>query len=321
MPVRNVAPFLDASVRSILAQTFADFEFVIVDDASSDGSSDILASWATRDPRVRVVRSDVPLGLAGSSNAAVRASRGRIVARMDGDDVAHPERLAQQLAVLAREPDAVLIGTVFEGIDASGQTVRPCDRWRLLRPSPFAPFPHGSIMFRRDAFDAVGGYDPRNDYWEDLDLFRRLARRGRVLVLPRPLYRYRFHSTNVRLVDRRTEVERGVARMWRAVAPPRRNHRDGDGKSEGVSPPSDPRVLYSVSACRLWAGEDPDLWPRLQWRTLGGLDPMVIGIFAVAALASVSPRAGRFTLATAIAVRDRLAGLRLGREPREWHFA
>jgi glycosyltransferase involved in cell wall biosynthesis len=316
MPVRNAAPFLDACVRSILTQTFADFEFVIFDDGSTDQSSAMLASWAAREARVRVVRSDVSLGLVGSSNAAVRASRAPIVARMDADDVAHPERLARQHAILAGDPGVVLVGTVFEGIDADGRTVRSPDRWRLLRPSPFAPFPHGSIMFRRDAFEATGGYDPRAEYWEDLDLFRRLAARGRVFVLPQALYRYRFHASNVRLADRPAEVERAVARMWRAVAPWHRAGGAGDDEAE-----RDPRVLYSLAASRLWAGHDPHLWPRLRWRALASADPIVAGIFGVAAAASVSPRATRFALATIIAARDRLAGWRIGREPREWHFA
>lgn len=318
MPVRNAAPFLDACVRSILAQTFADFEFVIFDDGSTDPSSAMLASWAVREPRVRVVRSETSLGLVGSSNAAVRASRAPIVARMDADDVAHPDRLAEQYAILAREPDAVLVGTVFEGIDAEGRTVRSPDRWRLLRPSPFAPFPHGSIMFRRGAFDAIGGYDPRAEYWEDLDLFRRLAARGRVFVLPQALYRYRFHASSVRLADRPAEVERAVARMWRTVAPRRRAGGAGEDEAEDER---DPRVLYSLAASRLWAGHDPRLWPRLRWRALASADPIVAGIFGVAAAASVSPRAARFALATIIAARDRLAGWRIGREPREWHFA
>lgn len=318
MPVRNAAPFLDACVKSILAQTFADFEFVIFDDGSTDGSSAMLASWAARDARVRVVRSDVSLGLVGSSNAAVRASLAPIAARMDADDVAHPDRLAEQHAILAREADVVLVGTVFEGIDASGRTVRSPDRWRLLRPSPFAPFPHGSIMFRRDAFDAIGGYDPRTEYWEDLDLFRRLAARGRVFVLPQALYRYRFHASNVRLADRSAEVERAVARMWRAVAP---RHRAGGAGDDEDEADRDPRVLYSLAASRLWAGHDPHLWPRLRWRALASPDPSVAGIFGVAAAAAVSPRATRFVLAAIIAARDRLAGWRIGKRPREWHFA
>lgn len=317
MPVRNAAPYLDAAVESILGQSFVDFEFVAVDDGSTDGSTERLAAWAARDARLRVERSDEPLGLAGSSNRAVRASRAPIVARMDADDVSAPERLARQLDVLDREAGAVLVGTLFEGIDAAGRRVRARDRWRLLRPSPFAPFPHGSIMFRRDAYDAVGGYDPRTEYWEDLDFVRRLATRGRVFVIPDALYRYRFHATNVRLTERRQEVERAVARMRQTVDPTPRRAARADVTADAAD---DPRVLYSLAASRLWAGRAPGLWPRLRWRALATGDPGVIGIFGIAAAAAVSPRATRTALAAFIAVRDRLAGLRLDGAPREWHF-
>ncbi|HWS55242.1 MAG TPA: glycosyltransferase family A protein, partial [Pyrinomonadaceae bacterium] len=90
MPVRNGRAFLDECVRSVLAQTFRDFEFVILDDASDDGTTELLREWARRDARIRVVESARPLGLSGSSNAVVRASRAPLVARMDADDVAHP---------------------------------------------------------------------------------------------------------------------------------------------------------------------------------------------------------------------------------------
>lgn len=96
MPVRNAARFVDAAAGSILSQSFADLEFVALDDASTDGSGDRLAAWAARDARLRVIRSDTPLGLVGSSNAAVRASRAPLVVRMDADDVSDRERLARQ---------------------------------------------------------------------------------------------------------------------------------------------------------------------------------------------------------------------------------
>lgn len=320
MPVRNAAPFLDAAVESILGQTATDFEFVIVDDASTDGSTDILAAWAARDPRVRLVRSDTRLGLVGSSNAAVRASRAPLVARMDADDVAHPERLARQLEVFRQEPDVVLVGTAFEGIDAAGRTVRRRDRWRLLRSSPYAPFPHGSIMFRRHAFDAIDGYSLRAELWEDLDLFRRLATQGRVIVLPDALYRYRFHAANARTVEAHATTMRAMRRMrasvdarWRACGSDA-----GDGGERGDD---DPRLLYSVGATQLWAGHDPGLWPRLRWRMLASTDLRVPAIFVLAGVAAASPRVARFVLASIIAVRDRLAGLHVGRRPREWHFA
>jgi glycosyltransferase involved in cell wall biosynthesis len=318
MPVRNAAPYLDAAVRSILAQTTSDFEYVVVDDASTDGSSDLLAAWAARDSRLRILRSDTPLGLAGSSDAAVRASRAPLVARMDGDDLAHPERLARQLAVFERA-DVALVGTAFDGIDANGQTVRSGDRWRLLRPSAFAPFPHGSIMFRRAAFEAAGGYRPRTDHWEDLDLCRRLAAQGRVMVLPEVLYHYRFHAANTCTLETHASMVRTKARMFAAVDR-RRRGQPGAPEAGQTDAASDPHLLYSIAASQIWAGHNPQLWRRLHWSMLASADPRVPVIFGVAGAAAVSPRATRFLLASVILCRDWIAGLRVGRDPWEWHF-
>ena len=196
MPVRNAGPYLDAAVASIVNQTFTEFEFVIVDDASTDGTWPALEAWAARDPRIVIVRNPTRLGMVGNANAAVRCSRGVLVARMDGDDVSAPERLGRQVDVLQSRPEVAVVGSLFIGIDGAGRAVRPRDRWRLLQHSPFHPFPHGSAMFRRDAFEAVGGYRDVDDLPEDADLFRRLAQHGTVVTLPDALYAYRYHAGN-----------------------------------------------------------------------------------------------------------------------------
>src|SRR5882672_4658868 len=93
MPVHNGRPFLDESISSILNQTLADFEFVILDDASTDGSGSLLREWEKRDGCIRVVRTDRKLGLAGSSNFVSRQANTGVLARMDADDISHPDRL------------------------------------------------------------------------------------------------------------------------------------------------------------------------------------------------------------------------------------
>ena len=103
--------------------------------------------------------------------------------------------------VIQGRPDVAVIGTLCNGIDASGREVRPRDRWRLVRRSVYIPFPHGSAMFRRDVFDQVGGYDETSEGGEDQDLFSRMAARGRVLTLPDVLYSYRYHSSNATLFN------------------------------------------------------------------------------------------------------------------------
>src|SRR6267143_6361753 len=101
MPVHNALPFLDESIKSILEQSLSDFEFVILDDASTDGSLARLREWARRDQRINLHESKTRLGLAGSSNAVVAKARAAIVARMDADDIAHPDRLKRQWEIIA----------------------------------------------------------------------------------------------------------------------------------------------------------------------------------------------------------------------------
>jgi glycosyltransferase involved in cell wall biosynthesis len=193
MPARNAAPYLDAAIRSIHEQTLRDFELVILDDASTDDSPTILARWAERDPRIRLHRTERPLGMVGAANRVVALASAPLIARMDADDVAHPDRLARQIEVLEKRPDVVLVGTLADGIDAGGHRVRPRDAWRLVRRSHYAPFPHGSATFRREPFERIGGYREHNG-WEDQDLFRRLGEVGTIAVLPDVLYHYRYHA-------------------------------------------------------------------------------------------------------------------------------
>ena len=220
MPVHNGLPFLDDSIGSILGQSLDDFELVILDYASTDGTGAALREWQRKDGRVRVVASARPLGLAGSSNRVVAEARAPLIARMDADDIAHRDRLQRQWEVFQAHADASLVGTLWEGIDERGRRVRPRDRWRLVRRSSFAPFPHGSTMFRRRAFDEIGGYRQACEFWEDLDFFLRLSTTGRVFVLPDVLYAYRFHGNSSRLTSEADaeRVEDAIGLMYRCMA-------------------------------------------------------------------------------------------------------
>jgi glycosyltransferase involved in cell wall biosynthesis len=156
MPVHNAMPYLDAAIESVLAQTHTRFGLAIYDDASSDGSYQRALDWASRDKRIAVKRGETRLGPCGSSNAAARLAETELVARMDGDDIAMPERLELQLKALHDHPDAVLVGSTFDMIDGEGQIIRPAVPSRIAGAAP--PFAHPSIMYRRSAFEAAGGY-------------------------------------------------------------------------------------------------------------------------------------------------------------------
>jgi glycosyltransferase involved in cell wall biosynthesis len=321
MPVHNAAPYLDASVGSILAQTFTDFELVALDDGSTDASAGLLRDWVKRDSRVRLVESPIRLGLAGSADRVVQESRAPVCARMDADDVADPVRLEAQWEVLHTNPDVALVGTLWEGIDAAGRVVRPQDRWRLTRRSSFAPFPHGSIMFRREAFEAVGGYRAAFTYWEDLDFYLRMATWGRILVVPKPLYRYRFHQASSLGGSISPPEVRAVGLMIRCLAA----RRAGGDYSAAVEPDDraglDPMTLYFLAARRLWAGHAPGIRPYLSRVRRRRPIHIWLGLLVLATAGDLAPRAVRAALRALIRLRDARASRLISAEgPVEWRF-
>ena len=295
MPVYNALPFLDDSINSILTQTFSDFEFVILDDASTDGSVERLRQWAARDQRIRLYESKTQLGLSGSSNAVVAQARASIVARMDADDVAHPDRLRRQWQIIESRPDVAVVGTLCIGIDASGREVRPRDRWRLLRRSGYIPFPHGSAMFRREVFDRVGGYDDTPG-GEDQKLFSKMAAEGRVLTLPDVLYSYRYHANNATLFN-------GL----RAVG---ENH-SSNGESLAA--------FYMLGAMRLWAGEPPKLLEPMLENKSFKWNLKSLMIFTSALWGHISPTSLKVALRGSIKLRDLIASTKVkDGKPYEW---
>jgi GT2 family glycosyltransferase len=325
MPAHNAAPYVDASIESILTQTFTDFELVVADDGSTDGTPGLLRDWVKRDRRVRLVECPTRLGPAGIGNLIVRHARAPVCARMDADDISCPTRLEAEWQVLQANPDASLIGTLWEGIDAAGRLVRPRDRWRLIRRSAFAPFPHGSIMFRRQAYESAGGYRAMCNYWEDLDLYFRLAAHGRVLVLPAPLYRYRFHDASVLGGPIRSDEERATELMVRCLAVRRAG---GDysaliaGGHELAGPPSlSPISLYLFASRRLWAGTSPGILRRLSAVRPRRPLRLWLCLLLLATAGDFAPRQVRASLAAFVRCRDAWASARVPDGTAvEWRF-
>jgi hypothetical protein len=177
LPVRDGGAYLPAALSSIQAQLYRDFEIIAVDDRSGDRSGEILAAAALRDPRIHIIQS-AGTGLVDALNLGLTACRGQLVARMDADDIAHPQRLARQVARMAADPHLIVLGGAVRLIDAHGvvrghnaspRGSRAVDR-SLSHASPVA---HPTVMFRRDAIRRLGGYRRWFLRCEDYDLWLR----------------------------------------------------------------------------------------------------------------------------------------------------
>lgn len=328
MPVHNTAPYLDESIQSILGQTLKDFEFVIHDDASTDNSRRILRAWAKRDARIRLIEAEQRLGPTRVYNHVVSQARSAIIARMDSDDISAASRFERQWEVLKNCPEVGLVGTLMEGIDRRGRRVRPRDRGRLVRRSLFAPFPHGSVMFRREVFDRVGGYREACVHWEDIDLFLRISDVSRVLVLPDVLYHYRFHTNSVTLTSPEKFVERSFDLMYRCLAE-RAAGRDYTPLLEAAVSKTGGdhsdlirlRALFSLGSSRLWSGHSPAMTGALFNRSSLAWNRETMQTLVWAMWGSLSPRTLRSFLRLLVRARDWAASRRLqdGR-PHEWRY-
>ena len=220
MSAFNNAEFVDAAIESVLGQSFFDFELIVIDDGSTDGTGELLQQFADSDCRVRLIRRE-NRGLTVSLNEGLALARGEFVARMDADDVALRDRFERQLACLRAHADCVLLGSAVTLIDPCGVEVvrgghvagHDAIDAALLAGEGSSVY-HPSTMMRRDALARVGGYRPDYNGAEDLDLFLRLAEVGRVENLPDALLQYRIHPKSVNA----TKHERQYDLVQRVIA-------------------------------------------------------------------------------------------------------
>ena len=200
MPAYNAARFVVEAVESILSQTFGDFEFLIVDDGSTDETPEILRSFAARDARIRLtIRPNI--GLVRTLNEMLESARGEFVARMDSDDVSLPERFRRQMEFLREHPKVVAAGSKVILIDPEGDVLcEVCDKQshEMIDQAHLAGIGgmicHPAAMIRTEALRVVDGYRTEFELSEDLDLWLRLAEVGELVNLPDVLVKYRQHA-------------------------------------------------------------------------------------------------------------------------------
>jgi glycosyltransferase involved in cell wall biosynthesis len=220
LPVRDGEPYFAEALESILAQQGVDFEIVVIDDGSSDGTTERLS--ACKDPRLIVIRREGD-GLVAALNCALAAARGDYIARMDADDVTLPGRLFRQAEFLDANPAVAMVHCSVRIIDAAGNgsyqlAAKPCSAAQrlaiLLDECPGAPIIHPSVMMRRAALVEAGGY--RNSpACEDHELWLRVVDKWQISALPEVLLHYRQHAGGI---SRERMVEQSISHITNACA-------------------------------------------------------------------------------------------------------
>jgi hypothetical protein len=204
MPVRNGERYLAEAVESVLSQTFGDLELLVIDDGSTDSTPQILERIAIEDQRLVIHRRKPGPSLPAVLNFGAGLARAPLLARLDADDVALPDRLQLQVAFLATHPEVALLGGQVPLIDEAGREVGRAEypiadedlQEALHHRNPFV---HSAMVMRRAAFEEVGGYRPNFVHAEDLDLWLRIADGHRIANLPADVVRYRIHGNQLTL--------------------------------------------------------------------------------------------------------------------------
>jgi len=202
MSARNSEEYIEKCITSILNQTLKNFEFIIVDDASTDNTLSIIKKFAEIDKRIQVKINKQNIGLTKSLNNALKLAKCEYIARQDADDYSATTRLEKQFNFLEENKEIALVGTSATIIDDEGEII--CERKVLTKPEEIRLtlkkqncIFHGAIMFRKEAVQKIGGYRELFKYGQDYDLYFRLCESNKISGLAEPLYFWRFSKSSL----------------------------------------------------------------------------------------------------------------------------
>lgn len=218
MGVYNGEKYLSRAISSVLEQTFTDFEFIIINDGSTDHSPEIIRNF--NDPRIRLLEQENK-GLVASLNRGFEEARAPLIARIDADDICFKDRLEIQKSFMDNHPEVVVAGSAFELIDdreATLEIFNPMPDDIHIRRELFLrnPFGHGTIMMRKQAFETAGGYSDVGPV-EDYDLWLRMAPLGKLGNLQSTLYKWRVNLEGIsqkNTADQTERMKRLLKQSW-----------------------------------------------------------------------------------------------------------
>lgn len=210
MAVYNAETYLPEAIDSILKQTFSDFEFIIIDDGSTDRTTEILQQYSNKDSRIRCFQNAENHGLATSLNRGIEIARGNYIARMDGDDISLPNRLEQQIAFMENNSQVGICGTWTKIFGIKKQYSKPPLHSDEIKSHLFfaSPFAHPTVMMRKQVLNEYNlRYDALNQTAQDYALWAKAARYTSLANLPQVLLHYRTHSVQSSIEKKQLQLE------------------------------------------------------------------------------------------------------------------
>lgn len=219
LPVYNAEAFLPEAIASILGQSYADFELLIIDDGSTDGS--LAAIERFNDARITLfIREHA--GITKTLNFGIAQAQGDYIARMDADDIAAPARFEKQAAFLDKNPSVSAVGCWYRLINNKAEIIKkvtPPTEPKLIKKAFFtgAPLVHPAAMIRKSALAAIGGYDETFLYAQDRDLFLRLMQKGELGIVPEFLFSMRVSPQSISLSKEKNQKMFGIMALEKAV--------------------------------------------------------------------------------------------------------
>lgn len=222
MSVFNAQRYLEQAIKNILNQSLSDFEFIIIEDASTDGTYEILKDFRKKDKRIKILRNKKRLGLTVSLNKGLRKARGEFIARMDADDISNKNRLKIQSNFLKKNPEVAFCGSWVTLINQSGKKIGekkyPLEYGQIKKVIlKYNPFVHPSVMIRRKVLEERGFYDSNLNGAEDYDLFLRIAKNHQAVNLPCFLLKYRINPQGVSFLQYKKTERQALKARWKAI--------------------------------------------------------------------------------------------------------